>query len=319
MPYIYILCDPCDGQVRYVGKADDVNRRMSLHLGLARKCHKTYCARWIRSLLLKGESPIVDVIEEVAQGAWVEAEKRWIAYYRDSGAPLTNMTVGGDGAIPLDLCEDEFRRRISEGVRRKGLDPEWRKSLGKSTRGKHLSAEWRAKIGAANKGKIIPPEAIAKAKATRLRNGNQHPPMSEEGRRNISKALKGRKCSEEHKAHLSAARKGKKGRVFSKAHRDSLSRSLKGRKTSDEARAKMSAAKQGWSPSEKLRKIQREKCSGEGNGRAKLTDSQVCEMRTLYMGNPDRPTYASIGEKYGVTFGVVFRILRGKSWKHLLS
>ena len=40
----------------------------------------------------------MDIIETGSGEGWVEAERRWIAFYRASGARLTNDTDGGDGA-----------------------------------------------------------------------------------------------------------------------------------------------------------------------------------------------------------------------------
>ena len=51
-------------------------------------------------------------------------------------------------------------------------------------------------------------------------------------------------------------------------------------------------------------------------GSAKLTDEIVLEIRAsrLELGQ-----YAMAGRKYGVTPGVIGNILKGKTWKHLLS
>lgn len=316
MPYIYVLRDPGSGLVRYVGKANDVQHRFNVHKKQAEGKRLTFCSRWIRGLILQGQEPIVEVIEEVSEREWPNAERKWIAHYLSINMPLTNMTVGGDGAIPTELCEEEFRRRISEGVKRKALDPEWRWHCGDFLRGKHLTPEWRAKIGESNKGRVTKPESIRKCKETWRKNNKPRKPASEETRRKLSKALKGRKFSEETRAKLSAARKGKKTGPMSEESKAKLRAVFKGRIISGETRAKMSATKQGWHPSPELTHIQREKCSGEGNGRAILTAEQVREIRAVY-GNGERPSYAEIGKRYGVTLGVIFRILKGKSWKRV--
>ena len=63
--------------------------------------------------------------------------------------------------------------------------------------------------------------------------------MSDEGKKNISKAMKGRKFTEEWKKKLGAAHIGK---VVSKETRKKMSEAGKGRKFSEETRKKMSEA-----------------------------------------------------------------------------
>lgn len=56
-------------------------------------------------------------------------------------------------------------------------------------------------------------------------------------------------------------------------------------------------------------------CAGEKNGEAKLTTSQVREIRTIYArGNH---TLKQIGALYGVSDQQVYRIVTRKSWKHI--
>lgn len=53
---------------------------------------------------------------------------------------------------------------------------------------------------------------------------------------------------------------------------------------------------------------------GERNGRAKLNQSDVLEIRRLYYGG----MYQSmIAERFGVSQCIVSNILTGKSWKHI--
>lgn len=74
---------------------------------------------------------------------------------------------------------------------------------------------------------------------------------SEEHKKKIGEALKGKSKSDEHKQNISKARKGKpgyfKGKPLSEEHKKKLSESLKGKSLSEEAKLKISAALKGKS------------------------------------------------------------------------
>lgn len=53
---------------------------------------------------------------------------------------------------------------------------------------------------------------------------------------------------------------------------------------------------------------------GENSGRAKLTESEVCEIRALYAGGW---VQRKIAEKYGISQSQVSHICTGANWKHL--
>lgn len=92
--YIYGLCDPRDGRVRYVGKADNPQARMKGHFNDKRNCHRVH---WIQSLVEKGLKPALVIIQKVAKEEWQEWERYWISLYAEAGYELTNGTGGGDG------------------------------------------------------------------------------------------------------------------------------------------------------------------------------------------------------------------------------
>lgn len=83
---------------------------------------------------------------------------------------------------------------------------------------------------------------------------------SEETKRKIGKASKGRVFSKEHKRKISASNKGKpssmKGKTFSKEHRRKMSESHKGNKHTPEARRKMSESKKGKRRHKKSSRLQ---------------------------------------------------------------
>ena len=127
MAYIYGLTDPRTGEVRYVGKATDVQKRLYMHLfhattELPRWRDDDHKARWIRQLVNLGLVPGLVILEEV-DGNWQEAERRWIGHFEG----LTNIALGGQG---VDAPRTEiWRRRIGASHKGKVIRPETREKL----------------------------------------------------------------------------------------------------------------------------------------------------------------------------------------------
>ena len=48
--FIYILSEPLHGNIRYVGKTKDPNRRLKRHIS-ERNLHDSYKDRWIRKII----------------------------------------------------------------------------------------------------------------------------------------------------------------------------------------------------------------------------------------------------------------------------
>jgi hypothetical protein len=94
--YIYILKDPIDNSIRYVGKSNDPKRRLYHHCSPSR-FKNTHKCNWIKLLKRNGLRPLLEVIEEVPVSVWKIREKFWIKYYIELGFDLTNTTTGGDG------------------------------------------------------------------------------------------------------------------------------------------------------------------------------------------------------------------------------
>jgi hypothetical protein len=129
---IYALVDPNTEEVRYVGKTQaSVVRRLSDHISGARRNKQDYKSRWIRTLLRRGQSPLLVTIDEVRADHWEELEKFWIESYRQQGSPLTNAHEGG-GSGPLSEATKERLRLSHMG---KTLTMEHRMAISRSLRG----------------------------------------------------------------------------------------------------------------------------------------------------------------------------------------
>jgi sarcosine oxidase delta subunit len=125
---IYILKDPENQQVRYVGKTvKSLKARLTDHLyerknkfGLLN--HKI---NWVKSIKNKGLEPI---IEEVDSCPWDESqnlEMYWISQFRAWGFNLVNQTDGGEGCLGIKLSKervDHLRKINSKAVVKYSLE-----------------------------------------------------------------------------------------------------------------------------------------------------------------------------------------------------
>jgi hypothetical protein len=94
--YIYLLRDPRDESVRYVGRTLNPKRRYNSHLN--DKCDGSYVrARWewvseLRSMSLRPKMEIIETLfAPIAEGLISEREFRWVFHYFQQGANLTNV------------------------------------------------------------------------------------------------------------------------------------------------------------------------------------------------------------------------------------
>lgn len=88
---IYVLCDPGQGAIRYIGSAKRPIARLVGHLAVARSGGLLYpVSTWIKELLDTGVMPEMYVIERVEPSAREEAEERWTAWFEKRGHVLLN-------------------------------------------------------------------------------------------------------------------------------------------------------------------------------------------------------------------------------------
>lgn len=93
--FIYALNDPNTGLTRYIGKTDDPQQRLSVHLASKEQNHRT---NWIKSLLKTGQEPVLEILDEVPKEFWPQWEVAYIEFFRECGCNLVNGTAGGEGA-----------------------------------------------------------------------------------------------------------------------------------------------------------------------------------------------------------------------------
>lgn len=108
--FIYILTDPEIGDPRYVGKANDPYKRWDNgHLNRCMKNTSIHNFAWIKSILVRGRKPNIEIIDEVPYEEWQFWERHYISLYKSWGFNLTNSTDGGDGVENPSI---ESRRRM---------------------------------------------------------------------------------------------------------------------------------------------------------------------------------------------------------------
>lgn len=142
---IYALCDPRTGEIRYIGKANNSQKRLQAHLRESRRDYPVY--RWIRKLAQEGLAPAMKVLEHAED--WREAERRLIALSRARGDRLLNVVDGGDEPH----CSIEVRRENGRKVAKiRQISPfqrrvfELKRAIGNALREGRVSNEARAKL-----------------------------------------------------------------------------------------------------------------------------------------------------------------------------
>lgn len=296
---IYTFRDPRTQCIRYVGICvSPIKYRVARHWKDARAGSILAVHRWLRKLDGLGLSPIVECIEQTTDRS---REVHWIAFYRAAGAPLLNLTDGGEGM--LGHVPTPATRAKKAAIWTEEMKAEKRAEM---TGTKH-SAEVRAKIGLGNKGKKMPPptpERLVKMRAASL----------------------GRKLSPEAREKISASKLGKKRPPLTEAQCQERSKRAKGRRHTEEAKQKCRAAKLGkkrpplteeWKQriGESLRRRGRpagwrEACARAAKARVKMTDADVMLMRQLHSSGKAKPS--ELMHRFQCSKTNVYGILRGE-------
>jgi hypothetical protein len=126
---IYVLLDPDDGRIRYVGVSRDAKQRLRWHWNKRRSSGGNRAvADWLCTLANPCEMIIIDWAKEDER---YEVERRWIAFYRNLYPDLLNkpdrlideaadelLDMGSDLSLTLHLM------RVNAGISQKRLAAE---------------------------------------------------------------------------------------------------------------------------------------------------------------------------------------------------
>ena len=102
--YIYSLSHPTTKEIRYIGKANDISKRLKGHLNKS-KTSNTHFHNWIKSITNIGLIPIIKIVKTTNESNWCEDEKRAILDFRNNGCNLLNIAEGGN----MPFCSKEQR------------------------------------------------------------------------------------------------------------------------------------------------------------------------------------------------------------------
>lgn len=195
--FIYALSDPRDGNVRYIGKSNNVKHRFNSHVSeLTKRTNKT---NWIKSLLKLNLKPDIFIVDEVDINEWQFWEIHYISLFKYYGFKLTNSTIGGECGPSLKGVRrsDEVKRKISEKAKNRSYDSVLKMIKTKKERAKEISDRRKAM------GLKMSDESKEKLRKLKLN-------MSDEYRMKISLANKGRKASEKAIENQKIAHKNQK-------------------------------------------------------------------------------------------------------------
>lgn len=131
--FIYYLSDS-KGNIRYVGKTkNEPRKRLYKHILECKSEEISHKINWIKSLLNKGERPIIEVIDEVPEGEWQFWEEYWISQLKSWGFQLTNLTIGGDGGNGYKHTSDS-KKKMSKSKLVSKLSEEQKKKISESVK-----------------------------------------------------------------------------------------------------------------------------------------------------------------------------------------
>lgn len=194
--YVYEHWRPDTGVCFYVGKG---RGRRAYQMRTNRNLHHERIVSKIEKMGLRVDVRMV--VTGISEDEALRIEVERIAFWRDAGTNLTNMTVGGDG---LRSPSEETLCKMRVASRKRWADPENRRIASEKTKKAHSSPEVRAKLGHM-KGKRHSEET--KRKIGEASRGFRH---SEESKIKMSLWQIGRKMPREAVEKVAAAKRGKK-------------------------------------------------------------------------------------------------------------
>lgn len=189
---IYCLRDD-NRALRYVGKTTKpLQIRLKGHLKEARHGSKNHRCDWIRSMMRRGATPLIDLITEV-EGNGCGAEIAYIKFFKKKGIDLVNGTDGGDGGIGHRHSIETRQQIALAGTGRKHTE-EAKARMRIACIGRKVSDKTRKILSDSHKG-IYPSEATRKKLS-----------ISHKG---LPGPWKGKRLSIETRIKMSLVRKGK--------------------------------------------------------------------------------------------------------------
>jgi hypothetical protein len=149
--YIYTLSD--NTGIRYVGKTNNLKLRKLGHINESKSNrYNNHRINWIKSLLLKNELPIMNVLDIVPNDEWIFWEIYWISQIKTWGFNLVNSTSGGENppSYKGKTHTNEYKK-IRQIIMKnnnpaKNMNDKWRDNISKSLKGRIFTNEHKLKL-----------------------------------------------------------------------------------------------------------------------------------------------------------------------------
>ena len=95
--YIYLLRDPRNWEIFYIGKTINPRKRMLEHSHFKKGAlQNSGRIRRLRAIAESNHVPKMEILQICPEWQWKEKERKWIKEYRDAGIKLTNLSDGGE-------------------------------------------------------------------------------------------------------------------------------------------------------------------------------------------------------------------------------
>lgn len=206
---IYVLIDPRDGAIRYVGITKlPIEERRQKHIYEAKKGNKGHRFNWIRQLVLIDLEP---KILEICKTFDVEYETFWILKLSSLGHRLTNECKGGYAFCGMKGKKHSEETKIKMSLAQKGhpghrlgmiTSEETRRKQSEALKGRKVPKEQAVAAGIGMKKKWADPEYKEKMIEIRKRQGK----IASDTKQN-SQAMKKMWSDPEFKAKMAIIRK----------------------------------------------------------------------------------------------------------------
>lgn len=222
--------------IRYVGKTNNLTKRLKRHLSDYYLNADTYKNRWIKKELSEGFEIKIILLEKVSDLEWEQCEKRWIKKLKSEGYVLTNGTIGGEGIIleSNEVIKKRNKTRIQKNLQSK-------KEEIKKFKIREENGKWFAKRRCVECDKTL--QHSAKNFSAII-----HLMRKSEFKKCLVCRSKSRKLTEEEKIKISLSKQN-----LSQETRDKLSKIHKGKKVSKKTRDKLRKANLGKTLSEETK------------------------------------------------------------------
>ena len=120
--YIYVLIDPRNDEIRYVGKTiGKISVRYNSHccVGGVRSKLNYKSINWIKSLKKNGLKPKIQIIDVVNISEWIRWEVYYIDYFNKDQSKLTNTFPGGE---PGNVFSSKWSEKTRENQKQSILN-----------------------------------------------------------------------------------------------------------------------------------------------------------------------------------------------------